>query len=64
MFYGKKAGYQACLHGEMAQTVIDKMGGVYPELVANNKFILEVIKNEEDKFYDTLDAASISVKRP
>jgi alanyl-tRNA synthetase len=55
-FMGRRLGIEHAFMGEMAQTVIDKMGNVYPELVANNKFILEVIKNEEEKFYDTLDA--------
>jgi len=55
-FMGKRLGIKHAFMGEMAQTVIDKMGGVYPELPANNKFILEVINNEENKFYDTLDA--------
>lgn len=55
-FMGRRLGIKHAFMGEMAQTVIDRMGGVYPELVANNKFVLEVIKNEEEKFYDTLDA--------
>jgi alanyl-tRNA synthetase len=55
-FMGRRLGIKRAFMGEMAQTVINKMGTVYPELGANNKFILEVIKNEEEKFYDTLDA--------
>lgn len=55
-FMGRRLGIKQAFMGEMAQTVIDKMGSIYPELVANNKLILEVIRNEEEKFYDTLDA--------
>ena len=55
-FMGRRLGIRHVFMVEMAQAVIDKMGGVYPELIANNKLILEVVKNEEEKFYDTLDA--------
>ena len=55
-FMGRRLGIKLAFMVEMAQAVIDKMGSVYPELIANNRLILEVIKNEEEKFYDTLDA--------
>jgi S-adenosylmethionine:tRNA ribosyltransferase-isomerase len=32
------------------------MGPVYSELVANRKLVLDVIRNEEERFNDTLDA--------
>ena len=40
---------------EIAKTVIDKMGHVYPELERNREFILKVIDHEESRFHDTLD---------
>ena len=55
-FMGRRLGIRHAFMEEMAQAVVDKMGSVYPELIANNKLILDVIKNEEEKFYDTLDA--------
>jgi alanyl-tRNA synthetase len=55
-FLGRKLGLRKPFMGEMARAVIEKMGPVYPELVANQKLILGIIKNEEEKFNDTLDA--------
>lgn len=55
-FMGRRLGIKQAFMGDMVNTVINEMGVVYPELVANRKFILDVINNEETKFYDTLDA--------
>jgi len=55
-FMGRKLGLGKPFMGEMAGAVVEKMGAVYPELVANRKLILDVIKNEEERFNDTLDA--------
>jgi alanyl-tRNA synthetase len=55
-FLGRKLGLRKLFMGEMARAVVEKMGTVYPELVANQKLILGIIKNEEEKFNDTLDA--------
>ena len=55
-FLGRKLGLQKPFMGEMAKAVVAKMGPIYPELVANQKLILGIIKNEEEKFNDTLDA--------
>ncbi len=55
-FFGRKLGIEGPFLGEIAEIVISKMGHVYPELENGRNFILEVIKTEEDKFIDTLDA--------
>jgi alanyl-tRNA synthetase len=55
-FMGRKLGLDKPFMGEMAGTVIERMGPVYPELVANRKLVLDVIRNEEERFNDTLDA--------
>jgi alanyl-tRNA synthetase len=55
-FLGRKLGLRKPFMGEMARAVIEKMGTVYPELLGNQKLILGIIKNEEEKFNDTLDA--------
>jgi alanyl-tRNA synthetase len=55
-FLGRKLGLKEPFMGEMAGVVIEKMGPVYPELVANRKLVLDVLKNEEERFNDTLDA--------
>jgi len=55
-FLGRKLGLKEPFMGEMAVAVIEKMGPVYPELVTNRKLVLDVIRNEEERFNDTLDA--------
>jgi alanyl-tRNA synthetase len=55
-FFGRKLGIGGQFLSETAEVVIDKMGHIYPELLANQKFIIEVIKTEEEKFISTLDA--------
>jgi len=55
-FLGRKLGLRQPFMGEMAGAVIEKMGSVYPELVSNRKLVLDVIRNEEERFNDTLDA--------
>ncbi len=55
-FLGRKLGLDKPFMGEMAGVVIEKMGPIYPELVANRRLVLDVIRNEEERFNDTLDA--------
>ena len=55
-FLGRKLGLREPFMGQMAGVVIEKMGPVYPELVSNRKLVLDVIRNEEERFNDTLDA--------
>ena len=55
-FLGRKLGIGKPFMGEMARVVIDCMGGIYPELIANRKLIFDIIRNEEEKFEVTLDA--------
>ena len=55
-FLGRKLGLRKPFMGEMARVVIEKMGTAYPELAGNQKLILGIIKNEEERFNDTLDA--------
>ncbi len=55
-FLGRKLGIDKPFLSEMARVVIDRMGGIYPELMANRKLIFDIIRNEEEKFEVTLDA--------
>jgi alanyl-tRNA synthetase len=55
-FLGRRLGIERPFIGDIAEVVINKMGKVYPELVTNKKLIFDIIKNEEGKFNDTLDA--------
>lgn len=53
--YGRMAGFTGPFLAEIAQTVIDEMGGHYTELVARKQFILNVIRQEEDRFLKTFE---------
>ncbi len=53
--FGRRLGWDKPFLGEIAQVVIDNMGGIYPELIANQNLIADVIRAEEEKFIATLD---------
>jgi alanyl-tRNA synthetase len=55
-FFGRKLGTEEPFLSQIAETVIAKMGHLYPELVKNHSLIQEVVKVEEEKFISTLDA--------
>jgi len=55
-FFGRKLGTEEPFLSQISETIIDKMGHIYPELVKNKNLIQEVIKLEEEKFTTTLDA--------
>ena len=48
--HGRRLGLEGAFLGDLARGVIEKMGGVYPELAAHEDFILTVLRLEEDKF--------------
>jgi len=53
--FGRKLGLNDPFLNEMAEVVVNKMSHVYPELMANQNLISEVIRVEEEKFITTLD---------
>lgn len=53
--FGRKLGLDGPFLAEIARVVIDSMGGQYPELQQNKKFMLEAIQQEEARFLLTLD---------
>jgi alanyl-tRNA synthetase len=54
--FGKLIGLQGPFLGEIAQVVIAEMGRHYNELEKNRHVILRVIRQEEERFQQTLDA--------
>ncbi len=50
-FLGQK---RACIH-LLVPTLVEQMGGAYPELVAQQELITKVIKEEEESFLRTLE---------
>jgi len=53
--FGRKLGLNDPFLNEMAEVVVSTMSHIYPELVANQSLISEVIRVEEEKFITTLD---------
>ena len=48
--YARRLGIEGNFLGEIADTTIEKMGDIYPELVNNRDFIHTVLGLEEDRF--------------
>ena len=48
--HGRRLGLEDVFLGEIAEVVIENMGGVYPELRNNQDFILTVVRLEEERF--------------
>jgi len=53
--FGRKLGLNEPLLNEMTDIVVSTMSHIYPELMANQNLITEVIRVEEKKFITTLD---------
>ena len=53
--YGRSIGLVKPFLHETVQTVFSIMDEAYPELKDSSAFILNVVKNEEEKFLETLD---------
>ena len=53
--YGKKLGLNQPFFHQLVPAVVEKMGKVYPELAQNQKFIIEVMRGEEQRFFTTLE---------
>jgi alanyl-tRNA synthetase len=53
--HGKKLNLNKPFFSKLTGTLIQLMGDAYPELADKKSFIDEVIRNEEEKFLETLD---------
>ena len=53
--HGRRLGLEDVFLGEIAEVVIENMGGVYPELRNNREFILTVLRLEEERFQQVFD---------
>ncbi|HNS02856.1 MAG TPA: alanine--tRNA ligase [Anaerolineae bacterium] len=53
--HGRLLGFTEPFLHRVSRTVIDQMGGVYPELAERADFILSTIQHEEERFLRTLD---------
>jgi alanyl-tRNA synthetase len=53
--FGAKAGFNGPFLADVAQTVVEEYGEVYPELVRNQSAIERTITEEEERFQRTVD---------
>ncbi len=54
MRFGRAAGATQPILAELADAVVELMGGTFPELVRQRPFILKAARGEEDRFTQTL----------
>jgi len=53
--FATRLGLDKPFLSQIAEVVISQMGDIYPELVSNRDLIRQVVKDEEGKFYETLN---------
>jgi alanyl-tRNA synthetase len=53
--HGKRLGFERPFLADVCATVIEEMGGAYPEIRENRAFITKVAQQEEEAFRRTLD---------
>ena len=53
--HGYKLGARAAFFHRMVPDLVGEMGGAYPELVAGEKRVAEVLRQEEDRFFATIE---------
>ena len=61
--FGRKLGLNDPFLNEMAEVAVSTMSHIYPELIANQSLITDVIRVEEEKFITTLDTGLNLVKK-
>ena len=60
---GKKIGIDKPFLSDMAESVIEKMGKAYPELIHNKDFIHTVLKLEEDRFQQAFENGHVMLEK-
>src|SRR5664279_2184392 len=53
--HGYKLGARAAFFNRMVPDLVAEMGSAYPELVSGEKRIIDVLKQEEDRFFATIE---------
>jgi alanyl-tRNA synthetase len=53
--HGYKLGARAAFFHRMVPDLVAEMGGAYPELVSGEKRVTEVLKQEEERFFATIE---------
>lgn len=55
VLYGKKLGMSSPFIFNLVDTVVDRLGKVFPDVLPRQDFIKEIVKGEEHRFHQTLD---------
>jgi alanyl-tRNA synthetase len=55
-YQGRSIGLDRPFLSEICRVVIETMGDVYPEVRQNERTIIELVSDEEERFLDTLDS--------
>ena len=53
--HGYKLGCRNAFFHKIVPDLLNEMGGAYPELVANKAHIMDVLKQEEERFFETIE---------
>jgi len=53
--HGYKLGARAAFFHRLVPDLVAEMGAAYPELVAGEKRVMDVLKQEEDRFFSTIE---------
>jgi alanyl-tRNA synthetase len=53
--HGYKLGVRSAFFHHMLPDLVKEMGGAYPELVSEKKRIADILKQEEDRFFETIE---------
>jgi alanyl-tRNA synthetase len=55
VMHARKMGVEESFLGPLAEVLVKEMGSIYPELKENQKFILNLVQAEEERFSRTLE---------
>ncbi len=53
--HGYKLGVRSAFFHKIVPDLVDEMGSAYPELTSNQERITEILKQEEDRFFETIE---------
>ena len=53
--HGRLLGFEGPFFSRVTDSVVRLMGSAYPELTAHKDYLAEVVRNEEERFAETLD---------
>ncbi|MCY4447600.1 MAG: alanine--tRNA ligase [Chloroflexi bacterium] len=53
--FARKLGIEAGFLPDVAATVIERFGALYPELREHERFVLKTLESEEERFYEAYD---------